>query len=435
MKIDITKYIGKDRGVWFIIYAVISSFCLYSCAFAFRKAFSVSTYEGLMYWNIDYKVWLITFQVVGYMTSKFLGIKYVSESPPEKRAFTILFMMIIAMLSLFLFAITPPPYNIIFMYFNGLPLGMVWGLVFGYLEGRRSTEILGAGVSASFIFGSGLAKSIGKFVIVNWGVDEFWMPFVVALLFMAPLCVFLFMLNLLPPPDELDEKERTKRIPMNKKSRKDFFVSLSHGLILLIIAYMLLTAFREFRDNFMAEIWKELGENDTSLFAYTETIIAIGTLIICGSVMFIKNNKNAMIINHLIVIFGIFLVGISNVAFEYGVINSFWWMTLIGMGLYMGYVPFNSIFFERIIAAFRYVSNVGFLIYLADAFGYLASVNVLFYKQFGQRNTSWLHFFISSGYVLSFIGSILMVASLIYFLKKLSWVEQQNTYLKVDSKK
>ena len=426
MKIHIAKYLQKERGIWFILYAVLSSFCLYSCAFAFRKAFSVSTYEGLAYWNIDYKVWLITFQVVGYMTSKFLGIKYISEANPEKRAYTILFMMAIAMLSLFLFAITSPPYNIIFMYFNGLPLGMVWGLVFAYLEGRRCTEILGAGVSASFIFGSGLAKSIGKFVMVNWGVNEFWMPFVVALLFMAPLCLFLSLLNLLPPPDELDQKERTKRIPMNKKSRKDFFFSLSHGLILLIIAYMLLTAFREFRDNFMAEIWEKLGENDNSIFAYTETINALATFIVCGSVMFIKNNKKAMIINHLIIIFGIFLVGFSNIAFQYNIMSSFWWMTLIGMGLYMGYVSFNSIFFERLIAAFRYVSNVGFLIYLADAFGYLASVSVLFYKQFGQRSTSWLHFFISSGYILSLFGSILMVASLLYFLKKLSFVEQRS---------
>ena len=61
-------------------------------------------------------------------------------------------MVSIAGISWLLFAIVPPPYNVIFLFTNGLPLGMVWGMVFGYLEGRRFTEVLGAGLSVSFIF-------------------------------------------------------------------------------------------------------------------------------------------------------------------------------------------------------------------------------------------------------------------------------------------
>jgi hypothetical protein len=97
-------------------------------------------------------------------------------------------------------------------------------------------------------------------------------------------------------------------------------------------------------------------------------------------------------------------------------------MILLGLGLYLGYVPFNSILFDRLIATFKYVSTVGFLIYLADAFGYLGSIGVMMYKEFGQPNLSWLEFFIGAGYVMSVVGSVLIIASMIYFyFKHRSW--------------
>lgn len=48
------------------------------------------------------------------------------------------------------------------LFANGLGLGMIWGLVFGFLEGRRLSEVLGAMLCASFILASGGVKSVGK---------------------------------------------------------------------------------------------------------------------------------------------------------------------------------------------------------------------------------------------------------------------------------
>jgi hypothetical protein len=93
-------------------------------------------------------------------------------------------------------------------------------------------------------------------------------------------------------------------------------------------------------------------------------------------------------------------------------------MTLLGLGLYIGYVPFNSILFDRLIATFKYISTVGFLIYLADAFGYLGSIAVMIYKEFGQPTLSWLEFFIRAGYMMSVVGSLLIISSMIYFYYK-----------------
>jgi len=420
---SLRRWLANTNGIWFTLYASLCAFCLYTCVYAFRKTFSVATFDGIQFAGISYKVWLVTFQVIGYALSKFIGIKVISELKAHSRAMGILLMVSIAGVSWFFFALIPSPYNIIFLFTNGLPLGLVWGMVFGYLEGRRMTEVLGASLAVSFIFSAGLCRSVGAFLIRDWGVSEQWMPFTAGCLFLLPLLLFLFLLNQLPPPTPLDEELRTKRRPMNGEERKKFTSSFLPGIILFVAAYVLLTAFRDFRDNFSAEIWKSLNlGNDPSIYTATEVPVSILVLICMGSLMLIKNNKLALMINHVIIAFGIALIGVANYLFQASYITPQVWMTLIGLGLYLGYIPFNSIFFDRLLAAFQYAGTVGFIMYVADSFGYLGSVGVLFFKEFGYAKLSWLNFFISGGYILSAAGTLLIGGSMIYFhIKHRRW--------------
>jgi MFS family permease len=420
-KSRVTIWLSKTNRFIFSVYVIIAAFGTYACMYAFRKPFSVAGFEGMEFYGFDYKTALVIAQVFGYMLSKFLGIKFISEMKPAKRGISILVLIGIAEASLVLFSIVPAPLNIIFLFINGLPLGMVWGLVFGYLEGRRLTEILGAGLSVSFIVSSGFVKSIGDIVISVWGFSEFQMPFITGALFIIPVLLFVWMLNQVPPPDKLDEELRTKRVPMNKEERRRFFLLFAAGIIILTVIYMFLTAFRDLRDNFAADIWAELGYTKTPLiFTYTELPVAVGVLVILGSVMWIKNNLKALIVNHYIVLSGILLTGFSTVCFEWKLISAPVWMVLTGLGLYMGYIPFNCILFDRLIAVHKTSSNSGYLIYIADSFGYLASVAVLLYKNFGQSGISWLSFTINSSYVLAVIGTILTLVSIFYFKRKSS---------------
>lgn len=112
------------------------------------------------------------------------------------------------------------------------------------------------------------------------------------------------------------------------------------------------------------------------------------------------------------------IIGFSTILFEREIIDAPIWMILIGTGLYMGYVPFNSIFFDRLIAAFQYVGTVGFIMYVADSFGYIGSVGVLFFKEFTAPQMSVIQFFISGGYVISIVGSVLILTSMLYFYYK-----------------
>jgi hypothetical protein len=95
-----------------------------------------------------------------------------------------------------------------------------------------------------------------------------------------------------------------------------------------------------------------------------------------------------------------------------------WWMILVGLGLYMVYIPFNSIFFERMIAAFRVTGNVGFLIYLADSFGYVGSVSVMLTKEIFKIKMNWVEFFTTAVMILSLIGVAITLFSAFYFSRK-----------------
>jgi hypothetical protein len=100
---------------------------------------------------------------------------------------------------------------------------------------------------------------------------------------------------------------------------------------------------------------------------------------------------------------------------------------MVGLGLYMVYIPFNSVFFERLISAFRFTGNVGFLIYLADSFGYLGSVGVLLSKEIFRVKLNWVSFFSNSVMVLSVIGVMITFFSAGYFRKKISTQRHRGT--------
>ena len=411
-------YPRNAQSTAFILMASVSAFGLYTCIFALRNAFGVGTYADMDWLGVGFKSWMVIFQVIGYLISKFVGIKLVSELKPEHRAKNILFMVLIATAAWLGFAVTPLPFNFLFILINGFILGFGWGLVFSYMEGRSTTEVLGAAVSVSFIFSAGFSKSVAGWLL-TLGVTELWMPFITALVFLGPLLVFLRLLDKIPPPSPEDEALRTKRAPMTGKARWHYVKEFFPGLLFLVLSYVLLTAFRDFRDNFSAEIWIALGYGGKpGIFTLTETIISISVLIIIASLMFIKDNRKAMIINHLIVIVGMLLVGVSTWMFRSGLMSPTLWMILVGMGLYFGYIQFNSIFFDRILATFRTVATVGFLIYLADAFGYVGSVGVILFKELGGGQLSWLEFFVNAAYTLSILGTIGMTFALLYFTRK-----------------
>lgn len=403
MKIGrIKENLQKAHPIVFTIYTIIAAFSTYTCMYAFRKPYTVATFDGFEYNAISLKILLLTAQVLGYTFSKYLGIKIISEMKGKNRALSIISLVLLAHIFLLFFAIVPPPYNIIFMFLNGIPLGMIWGIVISYLEGRKVTEALGAGLSISLILASGFVKSVGKILMEDFQITEFWMPFFAGLVFVVPLFVFVLMLEQMPSPTVKDIMSRTERKPMNSVERWLFFKKYASILVFMIAIYILLTMFREFRDNFAADLWVALGHgSDAKVFTTTEIPIAFVVTIFMGLIMFIKNHLKALQTILLIVFLGGALIGVSTYSFEKQFISSFWWMSLVGTGVFLGYLPYNAFIYDRFIATFKHVANVGFLIYVSDALGYTGSLGVYFYKNFFEADLSWLEFFVRISYMIS----------------------------------
>jgi len=407
----------------FTAYATTAAFATYFCMYAFRKPFAAGTYEGSValgaLGTVDFKVLFIISQVFGYALSKFIGIKVVSELEHRHRALAILVCIGIAEIALVGFALLPTPYNALALVLNGLPLGMVWGLVFGFLEGRQTSDLLGAGLCASFIVASGFVKTVGLWLIAL-GVSEYWMPAVTGAVFSLPLLVAVLGLYTLPPPSPLDEEQRTRRKPMDSTERWQFFLSFAPGLIAITLMYAGLTAYRDLRDNYAKELWMALGWQEApSILTAAELPVAFGSLVLVAALIFIRDNRYAVVAIHLMMALGGALIVGSTFAFQAGVLPPVAWMILVGLGLYLGYVPNNCIMFDRLLAAAKWTGTAGFLIYLVDAFGYLASVAALLYKNFGQPDLQWLEFFVAGSYVTGILCIALSGVSAAYFWRRL----------------
>jgi hypothetical protein len=265
---------------------------------------------------------------------------------------------------------------------------------------------------------SAIVKDVGR-MLLSSGVSEFAMPFATGLVFAIPLAISLCLLNSLPPPTLADEQERTRREPMRRADRWTTFARFAFGLVCLVLVYVMLTAYRDFRDTFMADILQEnrRGEPAAS-FTSIETQVALFVLLALLPLVFVRKNITAFVINHGIILIGCVTAGVATLLFQTNQINDVSWMVATGIGTYLAYVPFNCILFDRMIAAFRQVSNVGFFIYIADAFGYLGTVLVMLYKDFGAKDPGWVPFFQSISYLLAMAGGALTLISLIYFVNK-----------------
>lgn len=401
------------------LYAALIAFCLYSSLFAFRKAFNVAAFEGFNLAGLDYKIVLVITQVAGYMASKFYGIKFIASMKRIGRGRLILILAGIAWLSWLAFGLIPAPYNWPCLFFSGFPLGMLWGVVFSYVEGRRMTDFISAALAVSFIFGSGLAKSVASFVMEQLSVSEYWMPFTTGTIFALPLVFFVVLMEKIPPPSQEDIQHRTVRLPMTGSQRMELVKTYGPGLFLLVLVYSLVTILREVRDSFMADMWRDSGDQfNLSVFAQTETIITVVLLVLIASMVLIKRNFKALMLTHWIMGIGFLLSLLITIAYRQQTASTFYWMLGVGLGLYLVYIPFNSILFDRLIASFRITGNVGFLIYLADSFGYLGSVTVLLSKSVFNIQLSWLNFYQELVLVTGIIGLIATAASMFYFRNK-----------------
>jgi hypothetical protein len=125
------------RQILTALYIAVLTFFSYASVYAFRKPFTTATFDGEKLFGISYQTIFIISQVIGYMFSKFSGIKFISSLKRNGRWKSALFLMGTAWLSLLAFAILPLPFGILCFLVNGYMLGFMWGIVFGYVRQKK----------------------------------------------------------------------------------------------------------------------------------------------------------------------------------------------------------------------------------------------------------------------------------------------------------
>jgi hypothetical protein len=418
MTTTLARWLRSAPPVAFTAFAGFAGFATYFSMYAFRKPFAAASYGDPSGWHhaLDFKIALVIAQVLGYAASKFIGIRVISAMKSTYRAQAILGLIGASWVALVVLAVAPPLLKVLALFANGLCLGMIWGLVFAYMEGRRTTEILGALLCASFILSSGVVKSVGILLMQYAHVPTLWMPAATGLVFVPVLLFGVWGLAALPPPSAADEAARVRRTPMTMTEVRSFLVDYGTGVTLLVATYVLATALRDFRDNFGAELWSALGyANPASVFTATEIPVAAVALLAMGIIVKVQNNARALRVIHGLILFGLVLLAASTLAFDAGWLGPLPWMIASGAGLYIVYTPFNAMLFDRLIAVSGRVATAGFLIYVADSAGYAGSCALLLWRNFALPHVQWLAVFKFALYATAAVGSILITLSLMYF--------------------
>lgn len=403
-------WLQRQRPYVLTIWAMVSAFAAYGCMYAFRKPFSAATYAGT-YWGLDYKVLLVLSQLVGYTASKFLGIKFVSEATPARRVAMVLLLIGFAEGALLLFGLVPAPWNAGLLFLNGLPLGMIWGLIFGFLEGRRVTECMALGLSLSLIFSSGWMKAAGLYLMQHWQVSELWMPALTGALFVPLLLLSLWMLAVLPPPNAEDVAARTLRRPMDRTARHAFLRQHWLGVVLMVAGYMGLMTYRDVRDTFEVNILQELGvKAQAAQLIGIETLVGIIVIAAVSCFSMIQSNRIAFNACCGLIAFGGLLTGSATWLLQAGLLGPQAWMVATGVGLYTAFIPYQAILFERLLANLHVVGTAAFLVVVCDSYGYLSTITLYFYREFGTSHISWVRLITMLGYALGVFLPIVVLS-------------------------
>ena len=392
----------------FVMWAGGTALLSYSLVYALRKPFTAAGFDGLEVAGMDYKIVVSIIQLIGYVCAKLIGIKVISELRRQDRLKFIIGSAALSEASLLAFGLLPVPINIAALFFNGLPLGCMWGVIFSFLEGRRTTDILASIMGVSMALSSGVAKSLGLYALNDLGVSEFWMPALIGAFAFPLLCLLGWTMTRFPRPTAADMAARSERVTLDGRQRRELVSRFMPLLVMLFGANLLLTVQRDIKEDFIVCII-DVSTVSSWAFAYIDSIATIVLL----AVFAILSASG----NHLRVLCGILLLAaggmgtIAALGATPATLPTDTWLFLQTLCIDITYLSFQTIFFERFIACFRIRGNVGFFIITIDFVGYLGTLAILLYKELSAPHIDWgtfydkMSIYIGIACCMAFIGS------------------------------
>ncbi len=132
----------------------------------------------------------------------------------------------------------------------------------------------------------------------------------------------------------------------------------------------------------------------------------------------IIDNRRAFFTSLAISLFGGVLMLAALAGWSRSVLDGFTFMVLVGTGLYLPYVVIQTTVFERLIAMTRERANLGFLMYVADAFGYLGYAGLMIASSAVPAGGDFLRFFMVTCGVTAVLTCASLVLSWAYFVRR-----------------
>ena len=187
--------------------------------------------------------------------------------------------------------------------------------------------------------------------------------------------------------------------------------------------YLVVTVLRSIRADFAPQLWAGLGVDvPPRLYTVSEFWVALGVIVVNGLAVLVRGNRRAVLASLGVCMAGAMLLAATLVGRMFGLVSPVPFMVLVGLSLYIPYVAIHTTVFERFFAVTRERGNVGYLLYVADALGYLGYVAVLCLRLFGTGGAGSLGFFIPLCWAAVVVLMISLVWAMAYFIRRTSSV-------------
>jgi len=252
------------------------------------------------------------------------------------------------------------------------------------------------------------------------------MPFLISVCVLPATVLLLFILDRLPPPDAMDIAQRRVRTAMTSKERQRFVLGCWPGLVLIISAYMMITAFRQFRDLFCQDLLTALNGGITpspltvACLDLPGALTAFVAIASCGR---FGNNAHAVAVMITLIIMLLLFISASTVAYSLKLIGGIFWQYCLSIGLYGAYaIMSGSPLYDRLISAASPTGGTcAFLLFASDCAGYAAAIGLILWKTFNQKGPSAdiLSQFVGVAHLLSIASVVCFCLALVYFKRRL----------------
>ncbi|CAE7748714.1 unnamed protein product, partial [Symbiodinium necroappetens] len=303
----------------------------------------------------------------------------------------------------------------------------LYGGIVTYLEGRQSTEIMLAAISASLTVAGTLSRAAAT-ALLDWGVAPRLMPLLLGGCCCILACISIVITDRSPRPSGADVAARSARAAMSSRQQWDFVSSHAFGVIASISAWAGLVGLRSFRDFYAKQVFTAaLGEPPTpKVLAMADLPGAATSFVALVMMSWVKNSQKALRLMLVLCASGLLLVVALTWLLRENWLDGISWMLLYSAAFYTSFSMLNAPINERIFAVTRAEGTCSFLIFASDGAGYVVTIGLLMYQSFGPLSATdatdaevVLQLFVQLLYILTVPIVCVLLLSVRYFSRSI----------------